>query len=169
MGSSRTLLRRRRPAFFDRCRGRLARLAAPHALITLLGESDAGDAIPGQRYAFVHVLYQEALRAAVTPARRAEWSRVIAKALEELSKDNLSRVAADLAIHYEAAREFELAAHWFLRAARNAATVFANHEAADLCKRAMGNADRLVSPQRNPLVLEAAMLQAELHLNVSEF
>ena len=81
---------------------RLARLAAVQSLITLLGDSDAGDAIPGQRYAFVHVLYQEAFHAAVTPARRAEWSRLIANGLEELNKDNPSRVAADLAIHYEA-------------------------------------------------------------------
>ena len=48
-------------------------------------------------------------------------------------------------------------------------TVYANHEAADLCKRAITNADRLEPPLRNPLVLDAAMLQAELHLNVSDF
>lgn len=148
---------------------RLARLAAVQLLITLLGESNPSDAIPGQRYAFVHVLYQEAFYAAVTPARRAEWSRLLANGLEALNKDNPSRVAADLAIHYEAARDFERAAHWFLRAARNAATVFANHEAADLCKRAIANADRLEPPLRNALVVAAAMLQAELHLNVSEF
>jgi tetratricopeptide (TPR) repeat protein len=148
---------------------RLASLAAVQSLVTLLGDSNAGDAVPGQRYAFVHVLYQEALQAAVTPARKAEWSRVIAHGLAELNKDNPSRVAADLAIHYETGREFEPAAQWFLRAARNAATVFANHEAADLCRRAIDSADRLEPPLRNPLVLEAAMLQAELHLNVSEF
>jgi len=148
---------------------RLARLAAVESLITLLGDSDAGDGIPGQRYVFAHVLFQEAFHAAVTPARRAEWSRLIANGLAELNKDNPSRVAADLAIHYETGREFELAAEWFLRAARNAATVFANREAGDLCKRAITNADRLEPPLRNPLVLEAAMLQAELHLNVSEF
>jgi len=148
---------------------RLARLAAVQSLITLVGDSDPGDAIPGQRYVFVHVLYQEAFHAAVTPARRAEWSGLIANELAELNKNNPSRVAADLAIHYEAAREFERAAYWFLRAARNAATVFANHEASDLCKRAIANADRLEPPLRNPFVFEAAMLQAELHLNVSEF
>ena len=79
----------------------------------------------------------------MTPARRAEWSRLIANGLAELNKDNPSSVAADLAIHYEAGRDFERAAQWFLQAARNAATVFANHEAADLCKRAITNADRL--------------------------
>ena len=33
---------------------RLARLHSVHSLITLVGEGDPGDAIPGQRYAFVH-------------------------------------------------------------------------------------------------------------------
>jgi tetratricopeptide (TPR) repeat protein len=148
---------------------RLTRLESVHSLITLLGESDSGDAVPGQHYAFIHVLYHEAFHAAVTPARRAEWSRLIADGLAALNQQDPSRVAADLAIHYAAAREFERAAQWFLQAARNAAKVYANHEATDLCKRAIVNADRLEAPLRNRLVLEAAMLQAELHLNVSEF
>jgi tetratricopeptide (TPR) repeat protein len=148
---------------------RLRRLDSVHSLITLVGEGDPGDALPGQRYAFAHVLFQEALEAAVTPARRAEWSRLIANGLLELNQNDPSRVAADLAMHYASAREFERAAHWFLHAARNAARVYANHEATDLCKRAVANADRLEPPLRNPLVLQAAMLQAELHLNVSEF
>ena len=115
------------------------------------------------------MLYHEAFHGAVTPARRAEWSRLIADRLAELNEHNPSRVAADLAIHYASAREFERAAQWFVQAARNAAKVYANHEATDLCKRAIVNAERLEAPLRNPLVLEAAMLQAELHLNISEF
>jgi len=148
---------------------RLARLESVHSLITPVGESDPGDAIPGQRYAFVHMLYQEAFQTAVTPARRAEWSRLIANALAELNKADPSRVAAELAMHYEAGRDFHRAAQWFLQAARNAAQVYANHEAADLCKRAITNADRLETGLRNGVVLDAAMLSAELHLNVSAF
>jgi hypothetical protein len=60
--------------------------APVHSLITPVGEGDPGDAIPGQRYAFVHMLYQEAFQTAVTPARRAEWSRLIANGLAELNK-----------------------------------------------------------------------------------
>ena len=73
---------------------RFTRLESVHSLITLLGESDPVGALPGQRYAFVHVLYQEAFNAAVTPARRAEWSRLIANGLADLYKDDPSRVAA---------------------------------------------------------------------------
>jgi len=148
---------------------RLTRLESVHSLITLIGESGPADVLPGQRYTFVHVLYQEAFYAAVTPARRAEWSRLIANGLADLNQHDPSRVAADLAIHYASAREFERAAHWFLQAARNAARVYANHEASDLCRRAIANADRLEAPLRDRLILEAGMLQAELHLNVSEF
>ena len=35
---------------------RLTRLDSVHSLITLIGESDPGDALPSQRFAFVHVL-----------------------------------------------------------------------------------------------------------------
>ena len=115
------------------------------------------------------MLYQEAFQTAVTPARRAEWSRLIANGLAELNKADPSRVAAELAMHYEAGRDFHRAAQWFLQAARNAAQVYANHEAADLCKRAITNADRLETGLRNAVVLDAAMLRAELHLNVSAF
>jgi hypothetical protein len=72
-------------------------------------------------------------------------------------------------MHYEAGRDCHRAAQWFLQAARNAAQVDANHEAADLCKRAITNADRLDTGLRNAVVLDAAMLRAELHLNVSAF
>ena len=128
---------------------RLTRLESVHSLITLIGESGPADVLPGQRYTFVHVLYQEAFYAAVTPARRAEWSRLIANGLADLNQHDPSRVAADLAIHYASAREFERAAHWFLQAARNAARVYANDEASDLCRRAIANADRLEAPLRD--------------------
>ena len=107
------------------------------------------------------MLYQEVFQAAVTPARRAEWSRLIANGLAELNKADPSRVAAELAMHYEAGRDFQRAAHWFLQAARNAAQVYTNHEAADLCKRAINNADRLETGLRNAVMLDAAMLRAE--------
>jgi hypothetical protein len=86
-----------------------------------------------------------------------------------MHKKDASRVAAELAILYELGRNFERAADWFLQAARNAAAVYANHEAGELCRRAISVAGRLPDAQRSALVLDAAMLRAELHLNVSDF
>ena len=148
---------------------RLQRLESVHSLIAARDEDDPGEAIPGQRYVFVHVLYQEAFYGLMTPARRAEVALLVADGLAEIRKENPSRVAAELAILYEIGRNFELAAHWFLQAARNAAAVYANHEAGDLCRRAMSVATRLPDARRSALILDAAMLRAELHLNVSDF
>ena len=132
-------------------------------------ENNPAEAVPGQRYAFVHVLYQEALCRLLTPARRAEVALGIAGGLAELHKNDLFRVAAEMAVMYEIGRNFERAAHWFLQAARNAAAVYANHEAGELCRRAMSSAARLPDENRSALVLEAAMRRAEVHLNVSDF
>jgi tetratricopeptide (TPR) repeat protein len=148
---------------------RLRRLEAVHSLIAARDEGDPEEAIPGQRYGFVHVLYHEALYGLMTPARRAEVALLIADGLAEMHKKSPSRVAAELAILYEMGRSFERAAEWFLQAARNAAAVYANHEAGELCRRAISVAGRLPDAQRSALVLDAAMLRAELHLNVSDF
>jgi tetratricopeptide (TPR) repeat protein len=148
---------------------RLRRLNSVHALIALRGEDDLAEIIPGQQYAFAHVLYQEAFYDLMTPARRAEIALAMADALAAIHKRDLSRVAAELAILYELGRNFERAAHWLLEAARGAAAVYANHEAGDLCRRAMLLAARLPGNEGSALILDAAMLRAELHLNVSDF
>jgi predicted ATPase len=122
---------------------RLRRLQSVHSLIVARGENDPGEAVPGQQYAFVHVLYQEALCRLLTPARRAEVALRIAGGLADLHKNDLLRVAAEMAVMYEIGRNFERAAHWFLQAARKAAEVYANHEAGEFCRRAMSAAARL--------------------------
>ncbi len=148
---------------------RLRLLESVHSLIAARDEDDPGEEIPGQRYAFVHVLHQEALYRLMTPARRAEVALLIADGLGAIHEKDPSRVAAELAILYEIGRNFERAAHWLLQAARNAAAVYANHEAGELCRRAMSVAARLPDAHRTALVVDAAMLRAELHLNISDF
>jgi tetratricopeptide (TPR) repeat protein len=148
---------------------RLRRLESIHSLIVACIDDDPGAAIPAQRFAFVHLLYQEAFYGLMTPAGRAAAALITADGLAEIHKQNPSRVAAELAILYEMGRNFEPAAQWFLQAARNAAAVHANHEAGDLCRRAISAAARLADAQRSALVVDAAMLRAELHLNVSDF
>jgi predicted ATPase len=65
---------------------RLRRLEAVHSLIAARDEGDAGEAIPGQRYAFVHVLYHEALYGLMTLARRAEVALLIPMVLPKCTK-----------------------------------------------------------------------------------
>ena len=93
----------------------------------------------------------------------------MASALTQFNRDNLPKVAAELALLYEAARDFGCAAQCFLEAAKNAARVYANHEAVELSRRAMATADRLPDEQRLPLILKVAFQLAELHLTLSGF
>ena len=148
---------------------RLRRLERVHDLVRRLRGADAAGNDPSERYTFVHVLYQNAFYAALTPARRADLSGSIASALMEFHRNNVSKPAAELALLYEAARDFGRAAQYFLEAAKNAARVYANHEAVELSRRAMANVSHLPDEVRLPLILKVAFQLAELHLTLSEF
>jgi tetratricopeptide (TPR) repeat protein len=148
---------------------RLRRLERVNHLVRLLSDSNPKDALLSERYTFVHILYQSSFYLSMTPARRVDLSAAVAAALTQLNKANLPKVAAELALLYEAARDFGCAAQCFLDAAKNATRVYANHEAVELSRRAMAAADRLPDEQRLPLILKVAFQLAELHLTLSRF
>jgi predicted ATPase len=116
---------------------RLAELDRIHALVHLLCEHDLPDGAHTPRYSFVHVLYQNALYAALTPARKAAWSAAAAQALLNHYGEKGAAVAAELALLFEAARQPARAVEYFLLAGRNAGRVFAHQEAAGLARRGL--------------------------------
>jgi tetratricopeptide (TPR) repeat protein len=116
---------------------RLATLERVYSFVRLAGEEELPDRSVSQRYRFVHVLYQSALYATLSPSRRAALSRDLAAALLTCYGSQRARVAVDLANLFETARDFEHAADHFLQAARNATRVFANHEAIALARRGL--------------------------------
>ena len=63
-----------------------------------------------RRYGFVHAMYQDALSAGLAPARRAAVCRAAADALLALQNGQPGLAAAELALLYEAGREFGRAA-----------------------------------------------------------
>ena len=89
------------------------------------------------RYRFVHVLYQNALYATLQPTRRASWSAAVAQSLVGYYGEKSTVLAAELALLWEAARDFPRAVDCFLLAAQNAVRVFANHEAVKLARRGL--------------------------------
>ena len=95
-------------------------------------EEELPDATLTLRYAFVHVLYQNAFYGTLTPARRAKLSAKVALALSGFYQPDRAEIALELAILFEAARDFMKAADCFLQAAENAARLSANHEALGL-------------------------------------
>ena len=108
-----------------------------HGLVQLLREQELPSRLFSLRYQFVHVLYQNALHASVSPSRKASWSGKVAGALEAGHGERKSIVAAELALLYEMARDPWRASEHFLAAAEVASSRFATREAVAFAKRGL--------------------------------
>ena len=116
---------------------RLDVLERVHVMVRLVREQTFPDGTLTLRYGFVHVLYQNALYAALQPTRKAAWSAAAARALLGHYGEKSAGLAAELAMLFEAARDHERAADYYLMAAENAARIFAHHEAVALARRGL--------------------------------
>lgn len=127
----------------------LDRLERVHAFVRRVSEVELPGGAPTVRYRFVHVLYQNALYARLTPTRRVALSMALANGLESLYGDRSSSIASQLAFLYETARNPDRASDCFLLAAQNAQRIFANQEAIGLARRGLALLDRIPeSPER---------------------
>ncbi len=137
---------------------RLENLEHVHAFIRPLPQRDMPGRMQSVRYRFVHVLYQNALYASLTPTRRTSLSAAVARALHEFHGEDSSVVASELALLYEAARDAERSARHFLLAAENAVRLFAGQEAAALAERGLALLwTLLATPERARLELALQM------------
>ncbi|MBA4063338.1 MAG: hypothetical protein C0501_06420 [Isosphaera sp.] len=147
---------------------RLAAVERVHGLVRLAKEHTFPDRTESRRYAFVHVLYQEALYAGLPPTRRAAVSAALADALLALHGGRAGQAAAELAVLYEAGRAYRRAADLFHAAAENAARVFAHREAVALARRGLallsGEPD---APDRAAVEFRLRMTLG-LHLQVTD-
>jgi predicted ATPase len=121
----------------DEVEERLEKLERVFAFVKLESESEFPNRTLTLKYRFVHVLYQNALYAGLRTTRKATLSRNVAEALEGCYAERKASVANELALLWEAARDYARAADYFLQAARNAALINAHREAAPLAERGL--------------------------------
>jgi predicted ATPase/tRNA A-37 threonylcarbamoyl transferase component Bud32 len=126
---------------------RLQALDRVHNLVRLLREQEFASRALTLRYAFVHVLYQQALYNDLSPTRRASLAASLAATLEQLASDK-SSAAAELGFLYEVGRDFYAAARHFRQATESAARVFAHHEAIALAQRGLRVLEALPDKER---------------------
>ena len=135
-------------------------LETAHSFITSVGEYDFATRALSMRYRFAHVFYQNVLYASLAPTRRAAWSLAIARSLVNLTGEASRAIALDLAMLFEAGRDFGMAAQYFLHGARNSASVFAYPEAAILCDRGLAALSTLpMSRDRDFRELQFSLVQ----------
>jgi len=89
------------------------------------------------RYKFSHVLYLDVPYGLLPPMRRAQIHGRIGQSGEAIYGDRVGEIAAELAMHFEQARDMPRAVKYLLQAAENATHRSAQHEAAGLASRGL--------------------------------
>jgi len=102
------------------------------------------------------VLYQNALYALLRPTRKVALNAAVARALLGYFGPHCGAIASELAMLFEAARDFEQATKYFLMAAQQAVADSANKEAVVLAKRGLETV-KLVSDARERSQLELSL------------
>ncbi|MEO7521162.1 MAG: protein kinase, partial [Gemmatimonas sp.] len=142
---------------------RLETLEHVYGFVRRSYERDLPDGTLSVRYRFVHVLYQNALYASLTPSRRIATSARAAGSLTRHYGEQSGDIAANLAILYEAARDTPHAVEQLIVAAENAAKLFANQEVLALSQRGLALvtaiADRRERAERE-MLLQALWMNA---------
>jgi predicted ATPase len=89
------------------------------------------------RYRFIHALYLDVLYHRVPSTRRSQIHGRIGRRGEDIYGEQVSEIAAELAVHFEQARDNSRAVKYLHLAAENAARRSANHEVLDLARRGL--------------------------------
>jgi DNA-binding winged helix-turn-helix (wHTH) protein/tetratricopeptide (TPR) repeat protein len=98
-------------------------------------------------YRFAHALYRDVLYERQAPGRRAARHQMIGSQLELLYEEHPEDVAAELALHFEHASDWERTIRYLKLAAENSERRYAHREAVALLSRALEFVNR-ISPER---------------------
>ena len=100
----------------DQADGCCANLARRELFLTARGADEWPDGTVSGRYAFRHALYQEVAYEHVPAGRRVELHRRIGRAIEVAFGERAGEVAAELAMHFQRARDIDRAVAYLHRA-----------------------------------------------------
>ena len=114
-----------------------------YGLVKAISEKELPDHSLTMTYRFVHVLYQNAFYAQLTPTRRTNLSASVAEALKSAYAREEQAIASRLAVLYEAARNWPAATQFYTMASRRALQTFALQESQVLANRGLGMVNKL--------------------------
>jgi predicted ATPase/DNA-binding winged helix-turn-helix (wHTH) protein len=118
------------------------------------GEDELPGGMRSEFYVFVHGLYREVLYRRQSAARRAAWHARIAERLGEIFAGREASVAREIAMHYEAAGDWQRAIQAQRAAAWHAHQNEAHSEATQLLEDALRLAEKLSQRERGSRMRE---------------
>jgi DNA-binding winged helix-turn-helix (wHTH) protein/predicted ATPase len=102
-----------------------------------------------ERYRFLHALHQHLLYERLPASRRRQLHQRVGESKETAFGSRRAEIAAELAVHFEEARDGPRAVHYLGQAAQNALRRSAGREASDNLTRALGRLQTLPeAPER---------------------
>ena len=116
---------------------RCARLAEQQLFVRPTDIVHWPDGTTAVGYTFRHAVYQALWRERVGVSAGRAWHRQIAERLEAAHGEAAADVAAELAVHHEAAQSYDRAIRHLRRASANAMARNAPHEAIELLRRGL--------------------------------
>jgi tetratricopeptide (TPR) repeat protein/predicted Ser/Thr protein kinase len=122
---------------------RLDRLDRIHRWIQSHGEEELPDGALSTRYRFRHALYQNVFYGELVSKRRIALHRQAGERLAAHYQGQSSRIAAQLAVHFERGRDFPRAVSCLIEAGDNATHVYANSGAEAYYSRALSLVEKL--------------------------
>lgn len=141
----------------DQCDG----LVRQRRLLRFVGEREWPDGTVAAHYAFRHGLYRHVLYERLPPSRRARLHAAVGERLATAWATDPDAIAAELAGHFEPARDHTRAVEWLHRAAEVAQRRFADREAIGFITRALAELSALpTSEERTQRELMLRMLLA---------
>ena len=133
---------------------RLTDLAKRGQFLRSLGVHEFSDGTVTSIFSFVHSLYQNVIYRHLTESRRQRFHQLIGERLESAYGPDRQQIAAELAIHFEHARDYFRAIHYLRQAAERATRRYANREANEYLTRALKWVDYLPQDARNRVRIE---------------
>jgi predicted ATPase/DNA-binding winged helix-turn-helix (wHTH) protein len=135
-------------------------LARRHHFLLPACLADLPDGTFTPRYRFIHALYLDVLYKRVARTRRSQIHGRIGERGEIIYGDRVGEIAAELAVHFEQARDLTRAVKYLQLAAENALRRFAYQEAVALARRGLELLGKL------PDTPERARQELGLHLTL---
>ena len=124
------------------------RLVRQHHFLLTKGVGEWPDGTVSARYRFGHELYHRVVYERVAVARRRRLHARLGQRLEAAYGAKTDEIAAELALHFEQARDPARSAGYLGQAADRAARHFAHREAADYLRRALQAVGQLPEAER---------------------
>jgi serine/threonine protein kinase/tetratricopeptide (TPR) repeat protein len=147
----------------------LADLEKVHRLISTIGEEELPDGSLAMRYRFAHALYQNVLYDELVSKRRILLHRQAGEQLLQHYGKQATRIAPQLAMHFERGRDFERAIQFLIQAADNATQLYANDEAEKHYSRALGLVEKLPAEEQAKKKLTIYQKRGGVNLALSRF